>query len=123
MFSHVMVGSNDIGKSGTFYDAVLGALGHKRTPARPIPMYASDSGTFMVTTPRDGKQATHANGGTIGFQAPSRKAIDAFHKAALANGGTCEGPPGPREFAPNAYAAYVRDPEGNKLCAICYAPA
>ena len=123
MFTHVMVGSNDIARSRAFYDAVLGALGHKSDPTRPNPVYRSDGGTFMVRPPLDGKQATHANGGTTGFKAPSRKAIDEFHKAALTNGGTCEGPPGPRDFGPNAYAAYVRDPDGNKLCAICHAPA
>src|SRR5690242_11541532 len=101
MFTHVMVGSNDLGRARKFYDAVLGALGHKATEGMPIPMYRSKDGSFMITTPRDGKAATHANGGTIGFQAENRKAVDGFHKAALANGGKCEGPPGPREFAPN----------------------
>src|SRR5579871_3723429 len=112
MFTHVMVGSNDIPRSRTFYDAVLGALGHKRNPARDMPLiYTAPTGTFMVRTPLNGVNATYANGGTVGFQASSRKAVDEFHKAALANGGKCEGPPGPRQFAPNAYAAYVRDPD------------
>jgi catechol 2,3-dioxygenase-like lactoylglutathione lyase family enzyme len=123
MFTHVMVGSNDIERSRKFYDAVLGALGHKSVPGVPIPMYRTDAGTLMVRAPIDGNAATYANGGTIGLQAPSRKAVDEFHKAALANGGKCEGPPGPRAFAPNAYAAYIRDPDGNKFGAFCYLPA
>jgi catechol 2,3-dioxygenase-like lactoylglutathione lyase family enzyme len=124
MFTHVMVGSNDIPRSRTFFDAVLGALGHKRNPARDMPLIyvAEGGGMLMVRTPINGVNATYANGGTIGLQAPSRKAVDEFHKAALANGGKCEGPPGPRPFAPNAYAAYIRDPDGNKFGAFCYAP-
>ena len=124
MFTHVTVGSNNLDRSRKFYDAVFTAIGHKASdPANPRPMYRSaGGGMFLVLPPRDGKPATHANGGTIGFQAPNRKAVNEFHKNALAQGGKCEGPPGPREFAPNAYAAYVRDPDGNKLGVFCYNP-
>ncbi|MGH8238317.1 MAG: VOC family protein [Steroidobacteraceae bacterium] len=77
----------------------------------------------MVMRPLDGLPATPANGGTIGFAAPSRKAVHEFHQAALANGGTDEGAPGPRaHIAPTAYAAYVRDADGNKICTFCYLP-
>ena len=74
---------------------------------------------FMVLKPADGKPATHANGGTVSFEAPSRAAVAAFHKAALAAGGKDEGAVGPRGFWPNAYAGYVRDLDGNKLAAYC----
>ncbi len=121
MFTHVMVGTNDLARARTFYDAVLGTLGYKRDLARETTLiYRTDTGAFMVKNPLDGKAATHANGGTIGFLALNRKAVDEFHKAALANGGKCEGAPGPRTFAPNAYAAYIRDPDGNKAGAFCY---
>src|SRR5438876_11848299 len=76
----------------------------------------------MVLKPADGKPATHANGGTISFEAPSRAAVAAFHKAALAAGGKDEGAVGPRGFWPNAYAGYVRDPDGNKLAPSCRKP-
>ncbi len=124
IFTHVMVGSNDKEKSKAFYDAALTPLGIK-----PMGTFG-DTGTliygvempeFWVTSPRDGNAATHANGGTIGFLAPSRKAVDAFHAGGLANGGTCEGEPGPRDFSPTAYAAYMRDPDGNKICAYSLA--
>jgi catechol 2,3-dioxygenase-like lactoylglutathione lyase family enzyme len=121
MFTHIMVGSNDMERSRRFYDSALTELGiAKSDPKMPVAIYSQNGGTFIVTKPIDGKSATHANGGTIGFQATSRKAVDAFHKAALAAGGKCEGPPGPRNFAPNAYCAYVRDPDGNKLVATTY---
>jgi catechol 2,3-dioxygenase-like lactoylglutathione lyase family enzyme len=123
IFTHVVVGTNDLKKATKFYDATLGAIGIK--PLGPFGesafLYGKDSPEFLVTTPRNGKPATHANGGTIGFAAPSRKAVHEFHKAGLANGGTDEGPPGPRDFSPTAYAAYLRDPDGNKICTYCFA--
>ena len=76
---------------------------------------------FLVLRPSNGEPACHANGGTIGFTAASRAAVDKFHELSLANGGTDEGAPGPRDVRPNAYAAYVRDPDGNKLCTYCFA--
>jgi catechol 2,3-dioxygenase-like lactoylglutathione lyase family enzyme len=121
MFTHVMVGANDTAASKKFYDAALGALGvpagHQ---AGERVFYSHNGGAFGVGKPVNGDSATHANGGTIGFGAANKEAVDAFHAAGLANGGTCDGPPGPRPNAPgNAYGAYLRDPDGNKLCAFC----
>ena len=120
MYSHVMIGTNDPDAARAFYDATFDALGiaGQHTPRGAF--YGSpETGMFGVTIPRDEQAATHANGGTIGFKAPQREAVDAWHKAALQNGGTCEGPPGPREYgAVPLYGAYVRDPAGNKLCAF-----
>ena len=122
MFTHVVVGANDIGKAKTFYDAVFAALGvgpGLEMGGRLI--YAKPgAGNFMVTKPINGEPATHANGGTIGFAAESAAAIDAWHAAGCANGGqSCESPPGVRELGPNKlYLAYLRDPDGNKLCAM-----
>ena len=127
MFSHIMVGSNDIDASKTFYDATLQALGGK--PGRLDPsgrvMYMNDGGLFIVTKPIDGAEACHANGGTIGFKAESAEAADAWHAAGIANGGTpCENPPGVREGSfGKLYLAYLRDPAGNKLCAMYRMPA
>ncbi len=120
MFSHVMVGCNDKDQAVAFYDATFAALGitgqHHDTGAfYGVP----GSGMFGVGQPRDGEAATHANGGTIGLVAPSAEAVDAWHAAGLANGGTCEGPPGPRPYGEYPmHGAYLRDPTGNKLCAF-----
>jgi catechol 2,3-dioxygenase-like lactoylglutathione lyase family enzyme len=117
-----MVGSNDKEKSKSFYDAVLSPLGINNLGTfgdTGTLLYGAGQPEFWVTSPRDGNTATHANGGTIGFVAPSRKAVDDFHAGGLANGGRCEGEPGPRDFSPTAYAAYLRDPDGNKICAYC----
>lgn len=125
MFSHIVLGANDIATSKKFYDATLGALGYgpgmEFTPGKNL-VYQGGGGMLMITLPRDGKTATHANGGTVGLTAASPEVVDAFHAAGLANGGTDEGAPGPREIIPGAYAAYLRDPVGNKLVAW-YAPA
>ncbi|HEX4855079.1 VOC family protein [Arenimonas sp.] len=126
MFSHVMVGTNDIERSKRFYDAVLGFLGagapfentsgtgHKRL------FYRHDGSTFCVTEPINGEPATIANGATLGFKCSSPEQVQQFHDIAVANGGTsCEGPPGPRTNAIGTlYLSYVRDPDGNKLCAL-----
>ena len=85
-------------------------------------MWGIDRPMVIVRHPLDGKPATHANGGTVGFSAPSHAAIDAFHAAGLAHGGTSEGAPGPREAAGGLNGAYLRDPDGNKMCAFCYTP-
>jgi len=120
--THTVVGTNDLERSRTFFDKVLGALGLKRLfDDDNRSAWGVDAPAVMVTKPLNGEPATHANGGTIGLAAPSRKAVDEFHAAGLANGGTCDGPPGPREFSPTAYGAYVRDPDGNKFCAYCFA--
>jgi catechol 2,3-dioxygenase-like lactoylglutathione lyase family enzyme len=119
IFTHLTVGADDIKKGREFYDAVLGPLGYKRlfdTDDRSG--YGTQAPEFMVVKPINGKAASGGNGQTVGFQAPNRAAVNEFHKQALARGGKCEGPPGPRPVAPNFYAAYVRDPAGNKLVAI-----
>ncbi|MBQ8102327.1 MAG: VOC family protein [Afipia sp.] len=121
MFSHVMVGTNDLDRAKAFYDNLLGTLGVP--PAivdRHRIFYRTKTGTFSVSRPIDGKPATPANGGTIGFAAASTEAADAWHAAGIANGGTtCEDPPGIREGGGvKLYIAYLRDPDGNKLCAI-----
>lgn len=125
VFTHVVVGTNDLEKSRKFYDAVLPALGmkHMGMMGENAHMYGVDTPAFMVTKPLNGKPACFANGGTVGFAAPTRAAVDQFHAAALANGGSDEGQPGPRPFSPTAYGAYVRDPDGNKLTTYCFAPA
>lgn len=122
MFSHIMIGSNDIARSKKFYDAVLGALGAKPaiTDDKGRLIYMHNNGLFLVTTPIDGKPATGANGGTIGFACDSSAMADAWHAAGVANGGTtCEDPPGVREGGfGKLYLAYLRDPDGNKICAL-----
>ena len=122
MFSHIMVGANDIDAARTFYDATLGALGYGPGVVDPKGrvFYVTDSGIFAITVPIDGNPATHGNGSTIGFAAATTEAADAWHAAGLANGGTdCEEPPGVREGDMGAlYLAYLRDPSGNKLCVL-----
>jgi catechol 2,3-dioxygenase-like lactoylglutathione lyase family enzyme len=122
-----MMGSNDIARSKQFYDALFGALGGKPaaedTKGRLI--YAHNGGLLMVSKPIDGKPATSANGGTIGFTMANPEQADAWHKVGVANGGTAiEDPPGVRRGgAGPMYLAYLRDPNGNKLCALCRMPA
>jgi len=123
IFTHVVLGTNDIEKARKFYDSTLGALGLKRVMNMDnASLWGKDGPEFMVTKPANGNAATAANGGTIGFAAADRPAVHAFHKAALEAGGTCEGPPGPRDFTQTAYAAYVRDLDGNKLTAYTFVP-
>lgn len=123
IFTHVVVGTNDLEKARTFYDAVLGTLGIKRVMnMEKASLWGIEGPEFMVTRPGNGQPATPANGGTISFLAPSRDAVRAFHDKALELGGKDEGAPGPRAFTPTAYAAYIRDPDGNKLCTYCFAP-
>lgn len=122
MFSHVMIGTNDMEASKRFYDAVLGALGISAGVMDPKGrcFYRTKSGTFALTAPLDGNPATHGNGSTIGFAADSAEAAAAWHEAGLANGGvSCENPPGIREAgSARIYLAYLRDPSGNKICAL-----
>ena len=121
MFSHVMLGVNDLEASKKFYDALLGTLGIGPGVAnKQRYFYRSPTGTFAISVPIDGKPATHANGGTIGFTVQSAEQGDAFHAAGIAHGGTtCEDPPGCRESPfGKIYLAYLRDPDGNKLCAL-----
>jgi catechol 2,3-dioxygenase-like lactoylglutathione lyase family enzyme len=121
MFSHVMIGTNDLEKAKSFYDALLGTLGVPpgRVDRHRV-FYRTKTGTFSVSKPIDGKPATHANGGTVGFAAGSAEQADAWHAAGIAHGGnTCEDPPGVREGSGvKLYIAYLRDPDGNKLCAL-----
>jgi len=127
MFSHVMIGSNDIARSKKFYDALFGAIGGGpgTEDARGRLSYAYNGGRFMVSKPIDGKAASHANGGTIGFTMANQAQADAWHKAGVVNGGTSiEDPPGVRQGgAGQIYLAYLRDPDGNKLCALHRMPA
>jgi catechol 2,3-dioxygenase-like lactoylglutathione lyase family enzyme len=126
MFSHVMIGSNDIARSKRFYDAVLATLGAGE-PLRNMAgtghtrlFYRHDGSTFCVTEPINGEPATSANGGTIGFKCHSPEQVQQFHDAAVAHGGTSiEAAPGLRESKMGSlHLAYVRDPDGNKLCAL-----
>ena len=125
MFSHVMLGADDLEASRRFYDALLGTLGigpgvaHKNRY-----FYRNKTGTFAIATPINGEPACHGNGSTLGFLAESSVQADAFHAAGVANGGqTCEDPPGFREGpSGQLYLAYLRDPSGNKICALYRPP-
>jgi catechol 2,3-dioxygenase-like lactoylglutathione lyase family enzyme len=116
MFTHVMIGSNDLEKARSFYDATFVALGGKpgETDAGGRLVYAHDGSRLMVTTPIDGRPATHANGGTIGILAATPEHVLAWHAAGTAHGGTAIESP-PHERPNGAFVAYLRDPDGNKL--------
>ncbi len=122
MFSHVMIGTNDIARSKQFYDAVFAAFGGPPglVDARGRLIYEHNGARFMLSKPINGEPACHANGGTIGFLMSSPEQAEAWHKAGVANGGTAiEDPPGERQGAAGKiYLAYLRDPDGNKLCAL-----
>ncbi len=121
MFSHVMIGTNDLDRAKTFYDALLATLD---VPPAMVDgeriFYMTPTGVFSVSKPIDGQAATHANGGTIGFAAKSKEQADAWHAAGLAAGAkSIEDPPGVREGSVGKlYLAYLRDPDGNKICAL-----
>jgi catechol 2,3-dioxygenase-like lactoylglutathione lyase family enzyme len=125
MFSHIMIGTNNLEKSKAFYDAVLGALG---VPAGSVDrnriFWRTKEGVFSVSLPIDGQPATPGNGSTFGFACQSAEQADAWHAAGLAHGGTaCEDPPGVREGpSGKLYLAYLRDPDGNKLCGLYRMP-
>lgn len=129
MFSYITLGTADIARARVFYDAVLAPLGHARVPgyddATSSAWGLDDPGPHLwVTVPFDGDAPSVGNGTMVSFLAPSRAAVDAFHAAALARGGRDEGAPGLRpHYGPDFYAAYVRDPDGHKLNAVCYRPA
>lgn len=122
MFSHIMVGANDVQESKSFYDAILATLGHKPGVIDEAgrAFYLTKAGIFSISKPINGESACHGNGSTIGFAAADPDQADAWHKAGLANGGTaCEDPPGVRKGTiGNLYLAYLRDPSGNKICAL-----
>lgn len=121
MFSHIMIGTNDLDRAKAFYDALLGTLG---VPAGFVDgkrvFWRSPAGVFSVSLPINGEPATLCNGGTIGFACESPEAADTWHATGIAHGGTtCEEPPGVREGATGKlYLAYLRDPDGNKICAL-----
>ena len=120
MFSHVMLGSNDLARSKTFYDALLASVGGRpgKQDAKGRLVYVHNNGVLMLSTPINGEAATGANGGTLGFVADSPEQLDAWHRAGVENGGvTAEDPPGLRDDS-KLYLAYLRDPDGNKLCAL-----
>ena len=127
MFSHMMVGSDDIERSKKFYDATFTAIGGK--PGRVDPkgrlMYMKDNSVFIVTPPINGEKATFGNGSTIGFAVDGAEQANAWHQAGVAAGGTAiEDPPGIREGAGmKLYLAYLRDPDGNKVCVMHRVPA
>ncbi|MGJ3648919.1 VOC family protein [Sphingomonas sp. GlSt437] len=126
MFSHITLGTSDFARSRRFYEPVMAALGLTE------PFKMDDAIVFgtltgpklFVVAPFDGGAPSPGNGPHAALLAPDRAAVDAFHAAALAYGGSCEGPPGPRpQYHAHYYAAYVRDPDGNKLQAVCHSPA
>jgi catechol 2,3-dioxygenase-like lactoylglutathione lyase family enzyme len=132
MLSYVYFGTNDLARARAFYDAVLGAVGMSRCVtgdaqwdrvAAGWGLYEDDGARelgFWIGTPFDQKLATVGNGSMVAFRARSRREVDEFHAAALAHGGACDGPPGLRtHYAPDFYAAYARDPDGNKIAAVC----
>ncbi len=132
MFTYVCLGSNDLRRSAAFYDAALGALGLKRCDVSADADWDdwigwgtyTDQGlsevALWVCTPFNGHPAASGNGTMVAFKAGSWIEVDAFHAAALSHGGTSEGAPGLRlQYNPDFYAAYVRDPDGNKLAAVC----
>jgi len=124
MFSHIMVGSNDIARSKKFYDALFTAMGAQPATVDPNGrlIYSHNGGRFMVSKPINGSAASSANGGTIGFTMSSQEQAKAWHDAGCANGGTSiEDPPGVRRGI--VYLAYLRDPDGNKLVGVYRLPS
>ena len=122
MFSHIMLGANDIEESKIFYDAILGTLGYEPgvIDEKGRVFWFTKSGVFSISKPIDGEPAGNGNGSTIGFSAKEPAHADAWHEAGLASGGTtCEDPPGVRDgVSGSLYLAYLRDPSGNKICAL-----
>ena len=122
MFSHIMIGANDVQESKVFYDAILGSMGHGpgKTDEKGRCFYFTKTGVFALSKPIDGGLACNGNGSTIGFSAESSAVVDAWHASGIANGGTtCEDLPGVREgVIGRLYLAYLRDPSGNKICAV-----
>ncbi len=125
MFSHIMIGTNNLEKSKAFYDAVLGTLG---VPPGAVDrhriFWRTKTGVFSTSLPIDGQPACISNGSTVGFACASPEQADAWHAAGVANGGTtCEDPPGLRGAPGNSmYLAYLRDPDGNKICGLYRVP-
>lgn len=122
VFTHATLGTNDLTQARHFYDDVLGTLGLKRLAdlGDNGSIWGTEKPSFFVLKPANGQEATVGNGVTISFEAPNREAIRQFHATALSKGAKDEGAVGPRDWAPNAYAAYVRDLDGNKLAVYCF---
>jgi catechol 2,3-dioxygenase-like lactoylglutathione lyase family enzyme len=130
MLSHVTVGTNDLPRAIAFYDRLLGTLGiqrHETDLEHGLSGYAvtpASSPQFWLMRPIDGRAASVGNGATFAFEAADRETVGAFHAAGLAAGGTCEGPPGERpHYHRDHFGAYLRDPDGNKICCACHRPA
>ncbi|MCX2534694.1 glyoxalase [Plesiomonas shigelloides] len=121
IFSHVFIGAVDVEKSASFYDAVLDTLGINNLGpfGKGWVLYGREKPAFIIARPGNG-EVPSSNGITVGFAAAKPEDVDAFHAAGLANGGTDEGLPGPRGHLPGAYAAYLRDPAGNKITAYTF---
>ncbi|WP_068074670.1 VOC family protein [Novosphingobium lentum] len=123
MFTHSFLGTNDVDRSRTFYDAAMGALGLASVPLPHGTVYPGEGSNLIVARPANGEAHTASNGHTLGFKAKDAASVDAFHAAGLANGGSDEGAPGVRVNAPGQmYGAYLRDPDGNKICAFAPNP-
>ena len=124
IFTHTCVGTNDLARAGRFYDAALAPLGISRLGnfLEQGLAYGNRAAEFLVLAPYDGSASSAGNGVTIGFKAPDRAAVTAFHAAGLAAGGRDAGAPGPRGAVLHAYGAYLFDPDGNKICAYCFKP-
>lgn len=127
MIGYVMLGTNDLDRAAVFYDAILAPLGLVQvervdTYAAYAPKDSKDTIEVYVTTPFDQRPATPGNGSMIALQAPTMQALDQFHSIGLESGGTDEGAPGPREDGSDISYAYIRDVDGNKVCAFCSAP-
>ena len=121
MFNHVFLGTDIIEKSRKFYDATMRVLGFEGHELPHGTVYPSGEGSLIVAKPANGEKATVSNGHTLGLKAKSYDEVDAWHKAGLEAGGTDEGAPGFRAASPgNMYGAYLRDPDGHKIC--CFAP-
>jgi catechol 2,3-dioxygenase-like lactoylglutathione lyase family enzyme len=122
IFTHNCVGTNDLERSGRFYDACLAPLGITRLGdfLDQGLAYGDRAAEFLVLRPVNGEAALPGNGVTIGFKAPDRQSVSVFHAAGLATGGIDAGAPGPRGAVPHAFGAYLLDPDGNKICAYCF---
>lgn len=118
MLNHIFLGTNNVDKSRSFYNATMGALSIEGHPMPIGTVYSGpNGGALIVASPANKEEATVSNGATLGMKADDYAAVDAWHAAGCANGGTCDGAPGFRENSPgNMYGAYLRDPDGHKIC-------